>query len=96
MYVYVRSAKNSTLLYLEPKQLDILKQAHPDFEKKYLSFQNNILKQKKSYPLDYIVDMPKEYAVMMAGRGRVKSEDALKRENIMKNFVMRRLIEIRI
>ena len=32
----------------------------------------------------------------MAGRGKVKSEDVLKRESIMKNFVMRRLIEIRI
>lgn len=40
--------------------------------------------------------MPIEFAMQMGKNGKVKNEDTLKRENIMKNFVMRRLVEIRI
>jgi len=58
MYVYVRCARSVSLLYISTNQLDQIKTQHPDFEKKYLSFQNSVLRSGKSFPLDYIVNMP--------------------------------------
>jgi len=93
MYVYVRCAKNTVVLDLEQKVIDFVKATHPDFEKNLLSYQNNILKQKKTYPLDYLVNVPAELKV---ANYFDLSEDAIKRQIILKNVVFRRIIEIRI
>lgn len=70
-----------------------MKAAHPDFEKKYLSVQNNILRQKKSYPLDYIKCIPLIYHSEYVDNSQAEK---FERENFFKNFVMRRIIDIRI
>ncbi len=93
MYVYVRCAKNTLVLDLEYKTIDFIKQTHPDFEKNLLSYQNNILKQKKTYPLDFFVSVPKELRVLSYND---HSDNYFKRQNILKNVVFRRIIEIRI
>jgi len=38
MYVYVRCAKNSTLLEFDAKAIEFIKYTHPDFEKKCLTY----------------------------------------------------------
>jgi len=63
MYVYVRCVRDTIILELENKAIDFIKFSHPDFEKKLLSYQNNILKLKKTFPLDYIMNLPKEFRV---------------------------------
>lgn len=60
MYVYARCCKNSTILMLDKQTIESIKASHADFEKSMLSYQNNILKQNKIFPLDYIMNLPKE------------------------------------
>lgn len=61
MYVYVRCSKPTLLLELDKKTLELIKSQHSDFERSCLSYQNNMLKMKKTFPLDYIMNLPKEY-----------------------------------
>lgn len=49
------------------------------------------MKLKKTFPLDYIVSLPKNYAFE-----NDITEDKLKCLNLLKNFVFRRLIQIRL
>jgi hypothetical protein len=60
MYVYVRCAKNSIILELEQKTIELIKSQHADFEKSIMSYQHNILKMKETFPLDYVMNMPQE------------------------------------
>mmetsp|Transcript_8905 Transcript_8905/g.7898 ORF Transcript_8905/g.7898 Transcript_8905/m.7898 type:complete len:235 (+) Transcript_8905:45-749(+) len=56
-----------------------------------LDLKSKHLKKNKSYPLDYIMNLPEKY-FENAGPGK---HEAILRENIFKNVVMRRLYEIR-
>lgn len=70
-----------------------MKSIHSDFEKTLLSYQNNILKLKKTYPLDYVVHIPDE----INQEHYYDFPDAhLIRLNILKNVIFRRMIEIRV
>jgi len=93
MYVYVRCAKNTIILDLEQKVIDTVKSTHIDFEKNLLSYQNNILKQKKTYPLDFRVNIPYELKIQNYFE---QTEDHIKRQNLLKNVVFRRIIELRV
>jgi CRP-like cAMP-binding protein len=90
MYVNARCETNVTLLEISKSALEEIMEKHDDFKRKMLSYQNQILKFEKAYPLDYLVNVPKEFQ-----EDKIYSEDALKRDNAFKNAIMRRVIEIR-
>lgn len=46
IYVYVRCAKSSNLLFIDVPHLNFIKITHADFEKKFLSYQNAIMRSK--------------------------------------------------
>ena len=64
---------------------------HEDVKRKMLLYQNQILKFGVSFPLDYLVNVPREFQ-----KDKIYSEAALKRDNAFKNAIMRRVIEIRL
>lgn len=89
-YVNARCRDQVTLLEVSKETIEDLMSKHSDFCRKMLSYQNKILKFSKIYPLDYLVNVPKEYQ-----KEKIYSEEALKRDNSFKNAIMRRVIEIR-
>lgn len=92
-YCNVRCKSNVILLDIEQKTLDFIKLTHPDFEKKLMFYQNNILKMKKTFPLDYVVHVPEE---MKPNKDDPKFKvEVMQRQNIFKNVVFRRIIEVR-
>ena len=93
MYVNVKFSRNSVLLELEPGALENVKKDHLDFERKLGFYQNEILKRKLTFPLDYIMNLPTEYRDNLISQE--EQEGIWRRENIFKNVVMRRLLEIR-
>jgi hypothetical protein len=52
----------SILLELKYDKMVALTKTHEEMEKKFLKFQKQILKEKKSYPLDYIMNLPEQYS----------------------------------
>lgn len=90
MYVNARCEGNVTLLEISKSALEEIMEKHDDFKRKMLSYQNQILKFDITYPLDYLVNVPKEFQ-----GEKIYSEDALKRDNAFKNAIMRRVVEIR-
>ena len=48
---------------------------------------------KKTFPLDYVMNLPKELRDI---KDPNKQENIWRRENIFKNVIMRRIIEIRV
>ena len=89
--VFTRCLSKTILLELTYEQMLTLTKNHEEMEKKFLKFEKQILKEKKSYPLDYIMNLPEKY-FENAGPGK---HEAILRENIFKNVVMRRIYEIR-
>jgi CRP-like cAMP-binding protein len=90
MYVNARCQTNVALLEISKESIEGIMNSHDDFKRKMLSYQNQILKFEKTYPLDYLVAVPKEFQ-----ENNIYSEVALKRDNAFKNAIMRRIIEIR-
>jgi CRP-like cAMP-binding protein len=86
-----RCMTKTILLELSYEKMVGLTKSHETMEKSFLKFEKDILKEKKSYPLDYILNLPDKY-FEMAGPGR---HETIKLENVFKNVVMRRLYEIR-
>jgi len=86
-----RCITKTILLELKYEQIVTLTKYHKEMESNFLKFEKNVLKEEKSYPLDYIMNLPDRY-YEQAGEGR---HEAGLRENIFKNVVMRRLYEIR-
>lgn len=91
MYVNARCQTNVTLLEISNAKMQEIMEKHDDVRRKMLSYQNQILKFGVSFPLDYLVNVPKEFQ-----RDKIFSEAALKRDNAFKNAIMRRIIEIRL
>lgn len=91
MYVNVRCATNVTVFEISKQKIESIMLKHEDFKRKMLSYQNQILKYDKTFPLDYLVCVPKEFQ-----KEKCYSPDALRRDNIFKNAIMRRVLEIRI
>lgn len=91
MYVNARCQTNVALLEISKGTIERIMNSHDDFKRKMLSYQNQILKFEKTYPLDYLVAVPKEFQ-----KDKIYSEQALKRDNAFKNAIMRRVIEIRV
>ena len=91
--VYTRCLTKVILLELSYEKRVALTKFHEEMEKKFLKFEKQILKEKdKSYPLDYIMNLPKE----MFEEGELTEKyKGIHRENVFKNVVMRRLYEIR-
>jgi len=89
--VCTRCITKTILLELTYEKMLVLTKTHEDMEKNFLKFENQILKEKKSYPLDYIMNLPEKYF----GKANKEKYDEINRENIFKNVVMRRLYEIR-
>lgn len=87
-----RCTTKTILLELTYEQMVALCKHHETMEKKFLRFEKEILKEKKSYPLDYIMNLPEEAVEV----DRESKYEEIRRENIFKNVVMRRLYEIRI
>lgn len=81
----------SILLELKYDKMVSLTKNHEEMEKKFLKFQKQIFKEKKSYPLDYIMNLPEK----SFGNAQSEKYEEYNRENIFKNVVMRRLKEIR-
>lgn len=91
MYVNARCQTNVALLEISKDKIEKIMENHDDFKRKMLSYQNQILKLEMTYPLDYIVNVPREFQ-----KEKIYSEAALKRDNAFKNAIMRRVIEIRL
>eukprot|EP00344_Euplotes_crassus_P002433 CAMPEP_0197017436 /NCGR_PEP_ID=MMETSP1380-20130617/79541_1 /TAXON_ID=5936 /ORGANISM="Euplotes crassus, Strain CT5" /LENGTH=261 /DNA_ID=CAMNT_0042444533 /DNA_START=2404 /DNA_END=3186 /DNA_ORIENTATION=+ len=80
------------LLELQYDKILTLCKTHEDLEKKFLKFQKQFFQENKSYPLDYIMNLPESHF----GQDEVQEKyAAINRENIFKNVVMRRIKEIR-
>lgn len=91
--VFSRCVSKTTILELTYQSMIALTKHHEELEKKFLKFEKQILKDNdKSYPLDYILNLPIED--FDSGNLQERYE-SLQRENIFKNVVMRRLYEIR-
>lgn len=86
-----RCMTKTIVLELSYEKMVALTKHHESMENKFLKFEKQILKEKKSYPLDYILNLPDKY-FEVAGQGR---HEGIRLENIFKNVVMRRLYEIR-
>lgn len=91
MTVNARCQTNVTLFELNKGTIEGIMNKHEDFKRKMLSYQNQILKFGRAYPLDYLVSVPKEFQ-----GDKIYSEEALKRDNAFKNAIMRRVLEIRL
>ena len=89
MYVNVRANKETGAHTLElgKNEFELLSLEYEDLKKKILMYESQILKQEKRYPLDYI------YNGIPEASTKVKT-GALKRENILKNIVYNRILEI--
>jgi hypothetical protein len=91
MYVDVRCKNDVKILELPQDEMQrILRDQegeHAAFAQKVLMYQNKILKQEQKFPLDYIMQIPKQLENL--------NEDQISRENALKNVVMRIIIEIR-
>lgn len=61
MYVNVRCKVNTALLEISKDTIESIMEKHDHFKRKMLSYQNQILKQEKTYPLDYLVEVPDEF-----------------------------------
>jgi hypothetical protein len=85
MYVSIKVQKEAKLLELtQEKFQDIRDRYDQNFSTKVLSYQNRILKQAQTYPLDYIMRVPHQ-----------TDDEIFRLENQIKNVVMRIVIEIR-
>ena len=88
-----RCVTKTILLELPYEKMVALTKHHEDMEKKFLKFEKQVLKEKdKSYPLDYIMNIPEEF---YEGSNIAERYESIQRENVFKNVVMRRLYEIR-
>ena len=86
-----RCITKTILLELPYEKMVALTKHHELLEKRFLKFEKDILKEKKSYPLDYIMNLPGKFF----GDDLKERHESFKRENVFKNVVMRRLYEIR-
>ena len=91
MYVNGRCQTNVSLIEISKQMIEEIMEKHEDFKRKLLSYQNQILKFEKTFPLDYLVCVPKEFQ-----KQKIYTADALKRDNAFKNAIMRRILEIRL
>ena len=93
MHVTMRCKENTRILELSKKTFEHMREENPAFETRILMHQSQILRWNKKYPLDYIINVPE------ARRDRRISSELLKnmlrRRNIFKNIVFRRLSEVR-
>ena len=62
-------------------------------EQKFMRFQKKIFLEQKSYPLDYIMNLPREHRNKSLSGS--KQQLAWRLRNIQKNIVMRRIMEIK-
>ena len=91
MYVNAKCQTNVTLFEISNAKMQEIMENHEDVKRKMLLYQNQILKFGISFPLDYLVNVPREYQ-----GEKLFTEAALKRDNAFKNAIMRRVIEIRL
>ena len=107
MHVDMRSTKSSFVLELSMEKFDVIKEKYAKTLGKTIQMkQNQMLRTDKRYPLDYcfatpIIDpnepdwdplrpLPTKYKTVEMETGR------LARQNVLKNVVFNRLMEIRI
>ncbi|CAI2377400.1 unnamed protein product [Moneuplotes crassus] len=90
--VSIRCMTKSILLELKYNEMMTLVKSNEELEKKFLKFQKQFFLEKKSYPLDYVMNLPESHF----GQEDIEEKyAAIKRENIFKNVVMRRIKEIK-
>jgi len=92
--VFYRFGRNSICFILPYDTFlnDILPR-HQDLRKKFLRYKAKIMDSMKTFPLDYIMNLPRHLRKLEMDIG--KQADAWRLENILKNVVIRRLTEIR-
>ena len=93
MHVTMRCKENTRILELTKKTFEKMREENAAFETRILMHQSQILRWNKKYPLDYIINVPEH----LRDR-RISSEllkNMLRRRNIFKNIVFRRLSEVR-
>lgn len=74
------------VLLFSQQQLDVLMDNHVDLKKKFMLYQNKLLKEGKSYPIDV------QYTEIPEGR----THGGIKREVILKRIVMNIVEQVRI
>ena len=88
-YVNIRATSRMTILQLSLPQLEDIKTENPGFAKTMNVLQNDMLKSNKKYPLDYFLSIDNKAKI-----NKKHARGILKRENILKNVVFRRMEEI--
>lgn len=95
MQVYIKCVTNTSVLYLDAKVLDELKETYPDFNRKLLLVENGFLKSGKAYPLDYSQPawvpnkLPPNSNFKSLKEKKLYEVERLRRESILKNVVFR-------
>lgn len=56
--IYGRCATQTSLLEITITRFNQVMQPHDELKRRFLSYQFQVLKKQKTYPLDYILEMP--------------------------------------
>ena len=89
MHVSIRCVTNVQIYRLSMSSLSRIKLNHSDFNQQMNLVMHSILRMDRKFPLDYILHVPEQV------KGRKKKQEILRLENILKNVVFRRILEIR-
>ena len=91
-YVFLRFAKDSIVQILEIAKFYEICRKNPDMEKAFLKYQKETFSEAKTYPLDYIINNVK---AKQESYYTQQQQMKWKLINILKNVVMRRIVEIK-
>ena len=84
MYVDIKCNTHVTLLKISRETVDEVKNEHASFNYYLSKYQHKILKSNKSFYIDYIKSLT-----------RREEDERFQRNNILKNIVFQRIVEIR-
>lgn len=93
MHVNIRASKPSRIMFITEPKLKIVMQEEENLEKNIFLFASRLFAKEKLFPLDYIQRIPR----MLRDPKYTESEldGILRRRNILKNVVFRRILQIR-
>ena len=92
--VYYRFGRKSFLFSLSYEALCEILPNHKELRKQFITFKQKTMIQNKSFPLDYIMKLPRHLSKKVK-IDKKQYEKYLKVENIVKNIVIRRFVEVK-
>mmetsp|Transcript_24494 Transcript_24494/g.37983 ORF Transcript_24494/g.37983 Transcript_24494/m.37983 type:complete len:98 (-) Transcript_24494:861-1154(-) len=91
--VFYRFGRNSICFTLPFELFNEILNRHKELNLKFMKFQKKTVLQEKPFPLDYIMNLPKN--LREKRYDRETQEKIWKMENVVKNIVIRILNQIR-